>query len=36
MKNCQYKKMYDMEIERNNVTPRQFFTYCCNRMRKKD
>ncbi len=35
MGSCQYEKKYDIEIERNNVTPRQFFTYCRNQMQKK-
>ena len=26
------EKLYEVEIERNNVTPRQFFSYCKRKM----
>lgn len=29
------KKMYEVEIQRNNISPRQFFTYCKHQMEKR-
>ena len=29
------KKLYECEIQRTNITPKQFFTYCKNQLRKK-
>ena len=29
------KKLYEHEIERNNISPKQFFTYCKNQLSKK-
>ena len=29
------KKMYEIEIQRSNITPKQFFTYCKAQMEKR-
>ncbi len=29
------KKMYEIEIQRTNISPKQFFTYCKNEMKKR-
>ena len=29
------KKLYEVEIQRNNITPKQFFTYCKNQIIKR-
>ena len=30
------KKLYEYEIQRTNITPKQFFTYCKNQLKKKN
>lgn len=29
------KKLYECEIQRNNISPKQFFAYCKNQLKNK-